>query len=206
MADCADVRGTMRLLPFSPTYTSVQSMRVRSCVVSRSRYPLERLVRLTLDDNGCLVVAQRSGGGRSAWVRPEADLLRKLEAKPGMARRSLRRTPRSGVGLLDAVSHHLANQVAGSLRRAWRSGRVRLPRPSDPDHLPQLVSWQSSETSSPGAMLPWDAAGVGCLLGRSRIHALVALPSRPTRALLLDLRRWHELGYSPAPLADPSSL
>lgn len=178
--------------------------RTRTCVVSRKRRTIDELVRLGVDDSGCLCV-KRGRGGRSAWVRFNAALVRKLEAKPGMARRSLRRMPKPGTGLLDDVAKSLADRLALRLRRAWRGGSVRIPRATDPPELLRLVSWLPPGTATEHAVLPWDAPGLGGLLGRSRIATLVAIPSRTTRALQHDLRLWCELGYSPAPLAASSS-
>jgi predicted RNA-binding protein YlxR (DUF448 family) len=171
-------------------------------VVSRARRPIEELVRLGLDERGQLSV-KRHAGGRSAWVVPRLDLLRKLQKKPGMVRRSLRRTPVSVDGLVEDVASLLADRVAKSLVRAWRSGTVREPRPTDSPSLVRLVAWHPSDQALVGQMLPWDAVSVGCLLGRARIHTFVVRMSRPSRALLHDLRLWLELGYSPAPLAAP---
>ena len=161
------------------------------------------MVRLGLDARGHLV-PKVEGGGRSAWVLPQLGLLRKLEAKPEMARRSLRQTPRGADGLVDAVALLLAERVALPLALAWRSGTVRLPESSSRTPLVELVAWQAWPDGGGAMILPWDEAGVGCLLGRARIQRLVATDSQPVRTLLLQLRRWHGLGYAPAPLAAPS--
>ena len=182
---------------------SAHSKSLRTCVVSRERHPPDAMVRLGLDDQGRLCV-KREGGGRSAWVLPHTRLLQKLEAKPGMVRRSLRRAPRRADGLVVEVAQLLADRVAVRLRAAWRSGQVRCPGPGGSTPVAVLVAWQPPTDEVEGQMLPWDAAGVGCLLGRPRITTLVAFESRPTRALRHELRLWHELGYSAAPLTAPS--
>jgi predicted RNA-binding protein YlxR (DUF448 family) len=175
-------------------------MAVRTCVVSRARLSQDQLVRLGLDDSGALCV-RGAGPGRSAWVQPIARILRKLEEKPGMARRSLRQTPSHADGLVDVVADHLATKLAASLRRAWRSGTVREAAVCPIDALAFLKPWGAVVGDPREYVLPWDGAGVAGILGRARIQNLSVFDSRPSRALLHDLRRWHGLGYAPAPKA-----
>ncbi len=180
-------------------------MRVRTCVVSRSRLPIDQLLRLGIDDQGSLVV-RAPGPGRSAWVLPELRHLQRLAAKPGMLRRSLRKAPSTTEHLLDSVAEHLAERLARSLRLAWRSGSVRRLEHVRAVPVATLLAWSDGPVEEEGVRLPWDADSLGCLLRQPRIQALVAVPSRPTRSMLYDLRRWQGLGYSPAPLAVPSPL
>ena len=175
-------------------------MSVRTCVVTRARLPTDRLVRLGIDAQGRLCV-RAAGPGRSAWVKPEHRLLQKLAAKPAMVRRSLRQVPSSTAGLVDAVAEHLADRLAHHLLRAWRSGTVRESNVCRTSSLAVLKPWGTPEPDEAEYLLPWDARGVGCLLGRPRIQHLVALPGRPSRVVLHHLQIWRDLGYAPEPLA-----
>lgn len=177
-------------------------MSVRTCVVTRARLPTDRLVRLGIDAQGRLCV-RGAGPGRSAWVKPEHVLLQKLAAKPAMVRRSLRQVPNSTAGLVDSVAEHLAGRLAHHLRRAWRSGTVRESNVCRIPPLAILRPWGATEPGRAEYLLPWDAHGVGCLLGRPRIGHLVALPGRPSRVMLQHLQIWRDLGYAPGPLAVP---
>ncbi|HCH66292.1 MAG: hypothetical protein CL927_02955 [Deltaproteobacteria bacterium] len=181
------------------------TMPVRTCVVSRAQLPAERLVRLGIDPSGGLSV-RGAGPGRSAWVKPELRLLQKLVAKPSMVRRSLRQMPASTAHLVDSVAGFLAARLAHRLLLAWRSGTVREADVCRTQVGVRLRPWYADGLHENDYMLPWDALGVGCLLGRPRISALVALHGRPSRAMLHDLRIWRDLGYAPEPLTvSPSS-
>jgi predicted RNA-binding protein YlxR (DUF448 family) len=179
-------------------------MPVRTCVVSRARLHPDQMVRLGIDADGRLCL-RGPGPGRSAWVKPELVVLRKLEARPVLVRRSLRRVPSSTEGLVESVADFLAGRLAHRLRHAWRSGTVRAPDVCRDSPLAILKPWGEDRHREDEYVLPWDALGVGCLLGRPRIDRLVALPGRPSRALLHHLQIWRDLGYSPEPLAVSSS-
>lgn len=176
-------------------------MTTRTCVVTRKRRDTSALVRLQLDEHGVVVVAQP--GGRGAWVDPAWNVIQKLERKPGMARRSLRSTPRSAEGLSIRVRTHLIAHLKRSLIKAWRSGTLRLTNASDatPTGV-KLVASDVPECPEGGATLPWTTAELCALLNRPPPLILVTLPSRPSQQLLRDLHRWHCLGYPPSPLTD----
>jgi predicted RNA-binding protein YlxR (DUF448 family) len=179
-------------------------MTTRTCVVTRKRYDTSVLVRLQLDEQGVVVIGRP--GGRGAWIDPSWSVVKKLEQKPGMARRSLRRTPRTAEGLTDRVRAHLIGQLQRSLLTAWRSGTLRFVTPSAALGGVVLLPSDAPQCHEGAVTLPWTVNQLSGLLNRPTPQALVTLPSRPSRLLLRDLHRWRCLGYPPSPLTDASLL
>ena len=179
------------------------NMPVRTCVVTRKRYDVADLVRLQIDAHGVLTVATGIAG-RSAWVHPALSAVQKLQARPGMAKRSLRRLPRSAAGLVDRVRAHTLKELEPLLVAAWRSGTLREHKQQQHCHGEVVVAEGREHCPAGALVLPWTAAQLGDLLHRAELHTLVALPSRPTQRLLCRLRRWRCLGYPPTPLASAS--
>jgi predicted RNA-binding protein YlxR (DUF448 family) len=186
---------------------------LRSCVASRQRLPAQALMRLSLDAEGKLVPCSK--GGRGAWISPDREQVLRLEAAPGMASRSLRRTPASAEALLEGLQAEADRAVVRDLERCRRSGLCRTGKKGAEALGPSLLlfaanlgRWSRERARAlhpdcPLHALPWDAATLGLQLGQGPRAFVAILPGRPTRRLAESLQRREALGYSPRPMPDP---
>lgn len=176
---------------------------MRSCVVTRERRPPSELIRLFVDSEGLVQVdATRARAGRGAWITPSAAAFDKLQGRPQLLRRSLRRTPRGFGPLIEDARRDEDRRLVPLLRRCWRSGLLR----QQPAIRPPICWLHPTDQPAPdhdGAtlVLPWTAAETAAILGCPQVTTLQLAAGRPALPLVARLRRRAQLGYALSPSA-----
>lgn len=177
---------------------------IRTCVSCRRRSAAPDLLRLTLDARAVLQLDPTGHApGRGAWVCPKRGCLARLQDKPGMAGRSLRRSPRGAGELLEAARALVDHQAIAALQHSHRSGlvRTRAGQRDAAQRSQTLVvlrpAGAEARTDGPGPTelpTPWTAQALGAALGRGPRSRLLLLKGAPNRRLLRKLRLRSALG------------
>ena len=177
---------------------------VRTCVACRRRFAASSLLRLTLVDDGVLTADFRHAApGRGAWVCWNHGCLSRLEERPGMAARSLRRRPRTCSPLVEPARHHAEQRAIEALSQCHRAGltrttasqRARVSRERAAVLLrPVGVAARTEGPGLPEIPVPWSSQTMGAALDLGPRSRVLLLHGAPTRRLLSRLRLCAALG------------
>lgn len=174
----------------------------RTCVATRQPRPQSELLRLVADEAGRVRVdLDGTMPGRGAWIQPQAELLARVEAKPRMLNRALRRKGLSARGLHEDTRQAVLQRLYSSLVGCHRAGVVVSGRSAvaDASGLVAVIYAAGSAPLPeldvhPVIVLPLDAGALGRLLGRGPRCVVALRDSRPTRRLMPWLRCALSLG------------
>lgn len=176
----------------------------RTCVACRRRFAASDLLRLTLDEDGVLQADPTGRAlGRGAWVCWAQGCLARVQDKPGMAGRSLRRRPKQAGPLLATARAFQVAGAAAALQRCHQAGLTRARQDQRERVAPNRAVAVLRPRDAPACVdgpgpaelpTPWTAAGLGEALGRGPRSRVLLLEGAPTRRLLRKLRVYAALG------------
>lgn len=183
---------------------------VRSCILSRERADPDALVRLFVGPDGLAHVDWHGRWkGRGAWLTCTRAAFDELRRKPGLLQRALDSAPLDASGLLDEARAANQTAIADLLALCARAGALvsgadALAGTAPTSLMALVVASDAAEGSAtsaqtqfpdvPSFRLTMDRETLGHRIGKGPRAVVGLRGASPSRALLRELRRAHDLG------------
>lgn len=183
---------------------------VRTCILSRERADPDALVRLFVGPDGAAHVDWHGRWkGRGAWLTCTRAAFDELRKKPAVLQRALDAGPVDAAGLLEEARAANRAAIADLLALCARAGALvsgadALAGTAPTSLMALVLAADAAEASVQAATarfdalptfrLPLDREALGHRIGKGPRAVVGVRGASPSRALLRELRRAHDLG------------